>query len=198
MPFLFKGSFTPSRAGTSSRVSAGEYSFSLALTSRTAVPRRVRVRCRRTGRLRWLAAVPLCGDAAVPRRAGAWLCGHCDPAGLLGHWNRNTWRVLPPRWCGRRHCSAAFWLVPFAADLRYSSSMGYTRVPLVSGPTSSRTVTSGSSFPRRWRCVSIAIVRRDRTPIAFTVATGGRGRRVPAAAGRLRLQRQVVALPSSF
>ena len=167
LPFLFNTSYTIEGGNIVSTL-AGEYSFSLALTSGLLFLG-VFAYALRTGRLRWLAAalyavtllchvVPALGYAAIAILLA------------LGHWNRNTWRVLVPVGAVGA-LLAAFWLVPFAADLRYSSSMGYTRV----------TGVWSNIFPHGyfWIIVPaalgalIAIVRRDRTPIAFTVATVG-------------------------
>ncbi len=167
LPFLFNTSYTIEGGNIVSTL-AGEYSFSLALTSGLLFLG-VFAHALRTGRLRWLAAalyavtllchvVPALGYAAIAILLA------------LGHWNRNTWRVLVPVGAVGA-LLAAFWLVPFAADLRYSSSMGYTRV----------TGVWSNIFPHGyfWIIVPaalgalIAIVRRDRTPIVFTVATVG-------------------------
>ena len=124
LPFLFNTSYTIEGGNIVSTL-AGEFSFSLALTSGLLFLG-VFAYALRTGRLRWLAAalyavtllchvVPALGYAAIAILLA------------LGHWNRNTWRVLVPVGAVGA-LLAAFWLVPFAADLRYSSSMGYTRV----------------------------------------------------------------------
>ncbi len=167
LPFLFNTSYTIEGGNIVSTL-AGEYSFSLALTSGLLFLG-VFAYALRTGRLRWLAAalyavtllchvVPALGYAAIAILLA------------LGHWNKNTWRVLVPVGAVGA-LLAAFWLVPFAADLRYSSSMGYTRV----------TGVWSNIFPHGyfWIIVPaalgalIAIVRRDRTPIVLTVATVG-------------------------
>ena len=167
LPFLFNTSYTIEGGNIVSTL-AGEYSFSLALTSGLLFLG-VFAYALRTGRLRWLAAalyavtllchvVPALGYAAIAILLA------------LGHWNKNTWRVLVPVGAVGA-LLAAFWLVPFAADLRYSSSMGYTRV----------TGVWSNIFPHGYFWIIVpaalgaltAIVRRDRTPIVLTVATVG-------------------------
>ena len=124
LPFLFNTSYTI-EGGNIVSTMAGEFSFSLALTSGLLFLG-VFAYALRTGRLRWLAAA-LYGVTLLCHVVPA--LGYAAVAVLLalGHWKKNTWRG--PRPCRRcRGPLAAFWLVPFAADLRYSSSMGYTRV----------------------------------------------------------------------
>ncbi|MGD0984418.1 MAG: hypothetical protein ABSA65_11475 [Acidimicrobiales bacterium] len=164
LPFLFNTSYTIEGGNLTSTL-AGEFSFSLALTSGLLFLG-VFAYALRTGRLRWLAAALY----------GVTLLCHVVPAlgfaGIavllaLSHWNRNTWRVLVPVGVVGG-LLAGFWLVPFGADLAYSSSMGYTRV----------TGVWSNIFPHGyfWMIVPaglgvlIAIILRDRTPIALTVA----------------------------
>ena len=88
----------------------------------------------------------------------------------MSRWDKNAWRVLVPVGVVGS-LLAAFWLVPFAVDLPYSSSMGYTRV----------TGLWANILPRGylWMIVPaglgmlIAILRRDRVPIVLTVGTLG-------------------------
>jgi len=165
LPFLFNTSYHIYGGNIVSTL-AGEFSFSLALTSGLLFLG-VFAYALRTGRLRWLAAalygvtllchvVPALGYAAIAILLA------------LSRWNKNTWRVLVPVGAVGA-LLAAFWLVPFAVDLPYSSSMGYTRVIGV----------WSNIFPRGylWMIVPaglgalIAVIRRDRTPIVFLVAT---------------------------
>ena len=165
LPFLFNTSYTIEGGNLTSTL-AGEFSYALALTTGLLFLG-VFAYALRTGRLRWLAAalygvtllchvVPALGYAAIAILLA------------LSHWNRNTWRVIVPVGAVGA-LLAAFWLVPFGADLAYSSSMGYTRV----------TGVWSNIFPRDyfWMIVPaglgvlIAIVRRDRTTIALAVAT---------------------------
>jgi len=165
LPFLFNTSYTIEGGNLTSTL-AGEFSFSLALTSGLLFLG-VLAYALRTGRLRWLAAA-LYGVTLLCHVVPA--LGYAAIAVLLAlsHWNKNSWRVLVPVGAVGA-LLAAFWLVPFAADLPYSSSMGYTRVIGV----------WSNIFPRGyiWMIIPaaigalIAIVLRDRTPIALTVAT---------------------------
>ncbi len=164
LPFLFNTSYTIEGGNVTSTL-AGEFSFSLALTSGLLFLG-VFAYALRTGRLRWLAAA-LYGVTLLCHVVPA--LGYAAIAVLLAlsHWNRNTWRVLVPAGVVGA-LLAAFWLVPFGADLSYSSSMGYTRV----------TGVWSNIFPHGyiWMIVPaglgvlIAIILRDRTPIALSVA----------------------------
>ena len=138
LPFLFNTSYTIEGGNLASTL-AGEFSF-CSRSHSGLLFLGVFAYALRTGRLRWLAAglytvtllchvVPALGYAAIAVLLA------------LAHWNRNTWRVLVPVGVVGG-LLAAFWLSPSRADLAYSSSMGYTRVP-ASGRTSSRTATSG-------------------------------------------------------
>ncbi|MGO9581842.1 MAG: hypothetical protein ACLP36_03455 [Acidimicrobiales bacterium] len=170
LPFLFNTSYTIEGGNILSTL-AGEFSFSLAMTSGLLFLG-VFAYALRTGRLRWLAAalygvtllchvVPALGYAAVA------------VALTLGHWNKNAWRVLVPVGVVGG-LLAAFWLVPFAADLPFSSSMGYTRV---TGVWSNIFPQSSSVDSWLWMVVPAglgtvsAVIRRDRTPIVLAVAT---------------------------
>lgn len=165
LPFLFNTSYTIEGGNIVSTL-AGEFSFSLAMGSGLLFLG-VFAYALRTGRLRWLAAalygvtllchvVPALGYAAIAILLA------------LAHWNRNTWRILLPIGLVGA-LLAAFWLVPFGVDLPFSSSMGYTRV----------TGVWANILPRGylWMIIPaglgalIALIRRDRTPIAFVVAT---------------------------
>ena len=165
LPFLFNTSYTIEGGNLTSTL-AGEFSYALALTSGLLFLG-VFAYALRTGRLRWLAAalygvtllchvVPALGYAAIAILLA------------LSHWNRNTWRILIPVGAVGA-LLAAFWLVPFAVDLPYSSSMGYTRV----------TGVWSNIFPHDylWMILPaglgalIAIIRRDRTTVALVVAT---------------------------
>jgi hypothetical protein len=165
LPFLFNTSYTIEGGNIVSTL-AGEFSFSLAMGSGLLFLG-VFAFALRTGRLRWLAAalygvtllchvVPALGYAAIAILLA------------LAHWNRNTWRILVPVGVVGA-LLAAFWLVPFGVDLPFSSSMGYTRV----------TGVWSNILPRGylWMIIPaglgalIALIRRDRTPVALVVAT---------------------------
>ena len=165
LPFLFNTSYTIEGGNIVSTL-AGEFSFSLAISSGLLFLG-VFAYALRTGKLRWLAAalygvtllchvVPALGYAAVAILLA------------LSTWNKNALRVLVPVGAVGA-LLAAFWLVPFAADLRFSSSMGYTRVTGVW----SNIMPTGYL----WMIIPagvgalIALILRDRTPIVLLVAT---------------------------
>jgi hypothetical protein len=165
LPFLFNTSYTIEGGNLTSTL-AGEYSFSLAMGSGLLFLG-VFAYALRTGRLRWLAAVLYAATLlchVVPGLAFAAV------AILLAvsRWNKNAWRVLIPVGLVGA-LLAAFWLVPFGADLAYSSSMGYTRVTGLW----SNIMPDGYLFmiiPAALGAL-IAIVRRDRVPIVLVVGT---------------------------
>ncbi len=170
LPFLFNTSYTI-EGGNIVSTMAGEFSFSLALTSGLFFLG-VFAYALRTGRLRWLAAalygvtllchvVPALGYAAVAVILA------------LSRFNKNTWRVLVPVGVVGA-LLAAFWLVPFAADLRYSSSLGYTRVTGVWSnifPSNSWLVSWIWMVVPAGIGILIAVIRRDRTPIVLAIST---------------------------
>ena len=165
LPFLFNTSYTI-EGGNIVSTMAGEFSFSLALTSGLLFLG-VFAYALRTGRLRWLAAA-LYGLTLLCHVVPA--LGYAAIAVLLsiGHWRKNTWKVLVPVGAVGA-LLAAFWLVPFAADLRYSSSMGYTRVTGV-----------WSNIMPSWNWlwmvipavfgIAVAAIKRERTPIVLAVS----------------------------
>jgi hypothetical protein len=167
LPFLFNTSYTIEGGNITSTL-AGEFSFSLSLTTGLLFLG-VLAYALRTGRLRWLAAA-LYGVTLLCHVVPALGCAAAAVALTVSRWDKNAWRVLVPVGVVGS-LLAAFWLVPFAADLPYSSSMGYTRV----------TGLWSNILPQGylWMIVPaglgmlIAILRRDRVPIVLTVGTLG-------------------------
>jgi hypothetical protein len=169
LPYLFNTSYTIDGGNLTSTL-AGEFSFSLALSTGMLFLG-VFAYALRTGRLRWLAAVlfavtVLCH--VVPALAFAGVA-------VLLALSRTRWRVwrilLPVGVVGA--LLAAFWLLPFGADLQYSSSMGYLRIPGIVD----NLVPSGFIFMVVPAALGafIALVRRDRFAIALAIAGAGAG-----------------------
>jgi hypothetical protein len=165
LPFLFNVSYTIEGGNIVSTL-AGEFSFSLAMTSGLFFLG-VFAYALRTGRLRWLAAV-LYGVTLLCHVVPA--LAYAGVAILLAliHWNKNTWRVLVPVGAVGA-LLAAFWLVPFAADLPYSSSMGYTRVTGVFANVISSWNWLVMIIPAGLGTL-LALINRDRTPIILAAS----------------------------
>jgi uncharacterized membrane protein len=133
LPFLFNWSYTIYGGNIASTL-AGEYSFSLACSTGICFLG-CYIYALRTGRLRWLAALLLavtilCHVVPALFFAGAAILFTLFTVPWRGAWDvrlRSTLRVLIP--VGVIGCLvAAFWLLRFGVDLRYSSSMNYARV----------------------------------------------------------------------
>ena len=165
LPFLFNTSYTI-EGGNIVSTMAGEFSFSLALTTGLLFLG-VFAYALRTGRLRWLAAA-LYGVTLLCHVVPA--LGYAGAATLsaLSHWNKNTWRVLIPVGLVGG-LLGAFWLVPFAADLRFSSSMGYTRVTGVWTNVMPSWDFLWAVIPASFGTL-MAVINRDRTPIVLAVS----------------------------
>jgi hypothetical protein len=124
LPFIFNTSYTIDGGNLTSTL-AGEFSFSLAI-SVGLLFLGVLALSLRTGRWRWLAAVLFAITALchlVPAMAFA---GVAVLMGLTRLKHRGVRVLVPVGVVGG--LLAAFWLIPFAADLQYSSSMGYLRI----------------------------------------------------------------------
>jgi hypothetical protein len=125
LPYLFNTSYTIDGGNITSTM-AGEFSFSLAM-SFGVLFLGVLMYALRTGRLRWLAAVLF---------AATVLC-HIVPAMAfaavaivlaLSMARLSALKVLIPVGIAGAFL-AAFWLLPFASYISFSSSMGYNRIP---------------------------------------------------------------------
>ena len=156
--------------GSIASTMAGEFSYTLGLASALFFLG-VFAHSLRTGRLRWLAAAlflvtVLCHVvpalfAAAGATALALCCGTrrslssvLVPVGLVGG------------------LLGAFWLLPFGAYLRYSSSMGYARV----GHAYQNLVPQNGEQAVQWLALlglGIAIARRDRVALAIAALAAG-------------------------
>ncbi len=128
VPYLFNTSYTIDGGNLASTM-AGEFSFSLAISTGVLFLGVVGYSLR-TGRLRWLAALLFaitCLNHVVPALAFAgtaivMILATLRPRSIP----KAFWIVAPIGVVGA--LLAAWWLLPFAADLQYSSSMNYQPV----------------------------------------------------------------------
>jgi hypothetical protein len=189
VPFLFNTSYTIDGGNIASTL-AGEFSFTLALAFALAFLG-VSAFALRTGRLRWLGAVLFCltllshvVPALFAATGALLLCCLCpdrlqaqDP-----HRQAHVAKALAARYARPARVVAtigvagallaAFWLVPFAAYLGYTTSMGYTRVAGFQPnflPASAEVVVQalaalGALF---------ALVRRHRVALVLVVLAAG-------------------------
>ena len=186
VPFLFNTSYTIDGGNIVSTL-AGEFSFTLALALALCFLGVV-AHSLRTGRLRWLAAALFCMTLlshvvpALFAAAGAVLLGLVRPDRrradrLLGRLSRLGRAYRRPITVVASigivgALLAAVWLVPFAAYLRYSSSMNYGRVggfqssffPASAEVTVQALAILGTLF---------ALVRRHRVALVLAVLAGG-------------------------
>ena len=196
LAFLFNTSYTIDGGNIVSTM-AGEFSFSLAIPLALLF---LGVFCRslETGKLRWLAAllfaltalshvVPAlfaAGAAALialgrltrhraPRDATLAAAPRSGPARLLQWWRRLPQPLIVLVSIGLvGGLLAAFWLLPFGAYLRYSASMGYTRVTgftanFFPGPAVIDAVIALGGCG-----VVIAVLRRNRVAIVLGILAG--------------------------
>jgi hypothetical protein len=169
LPYLFNTSYTIDGGNITSTM-AGEFSFSLAM-SFGILFLGVFVYALRKGRLRWLAAI-LFAATALCHIVPAFAFAGVAVLLALSMGRFSALKVLIPVGLVGG-LLAAFWMVPFVADIHYSASMGYNRV-----------VGLWSNLvPNGWLYVLvpamiglvIAVVRRDRFAIVIGLSAVGSG-----------------------
>jgi hypothetical protein len=151
--------------GTIASMLAGEFSFSLAVTF-ALLFLGVFSYAQRTGRLRWLAAILFAVTLLCHVVPGLFAAGAAFVLAISKPSRRAVFDLVVIGVIGA--LLAAFWLLPFAAYLHYSSSMNYARVGAV----------YDQLFPRnaeqvvQWLAVAgfvVAIYRRHRLAIVLGV-----------------------------
>ncbi len=169
LPYLFNTSYTIDGGNITSTM-AGEFSFSLAM-SFGVLFLGVLMYALRTGRLRWLAAA-LFGATVLCHIVPAMAFAAVAVLLALSMSRLSALKVLIPVGIVGG-LLAAFWLLPFAAYISFSSSMGYNRIPGIK----SSLIPAGSW----WFLVPaiiggiIAIVRMDRFASVLAIAALGSG-----------------------
>ena len=154
--------------GTLASTLAGEFSFSLSLLF-AVLFLGVFIYAQRVGRLRWLAALLFAATLLSHIVPGLFAAG-AAVAFTLARAGRRTFRDLILIGIVGA-LVAAFWLVPFARDLHYSSSMNYNRVGDVYG----QLFPQNAEQLMQWAAAAgflIAIWRRNRTAIVIGVLAG--------------------------
>ncbi len=152
--------------GTIASTMAGEFSFTLGLAL-SLFFLGVFVHALRTGRLRWLAALLFVATLLCHVVPALFAAGAAAVLALVVGRQRSIWSVLVPVGAAGGALSA-FWLLPFGAYLRYSSSMGYGRV----GSDWQNLVPQNGEQAVQWIAVAgflLALARRERIPIALGI-----------------------------
>ncbi|HVC25400.1 MAG TPA: hypothetical protein VND23_06565 [Acidimicrobiales bacterium] len=150
--------------GTIASTMAGEFSFTLAL-SMSLLFLGVFAFALRTGRLRWLAAVLFVATLLCHVVPALFAAGAAVVITLVVGRPRSIRSVLIPVGAVGG-LLAAFWLLPFAAYLHYSTSMGYGRV----GNDYQNLVPQNGEQAVQWLALAglvLAIGRRERIVIAI-------------------------------
>lgn len=169
LPFLFNTSYTIDGGNIASTL-AGEYSFSLA-TAFGLVFLGVLSYGLTHGRLRWLAALLFAVTLLCHVVPALFFGGAAVALTLTQQPTRFGLRVLAPIGIAGA-LTASFWLLPFAADLRYSSSMGYDRV----GGLFGQLVPHGGESAVQWLALGgamLALAQRNRIMMALTICALG-------------------------
>ena len=169
LPFIFNTSYTIDGGNLASTL-AGEFSFTLSMVF-AMLFLGVFSYALRTGRLRWLAALLY----------AATVLSHVVPALFAAAAAVLLWLAAENRRRGLRvlitvgiegGLLSAFWLLRFAADLRYSSSMGYSRV----GGALSTLFPGSAELAVQILAIlglAIAIGRRQRLALVLAVLAAG-------------------------
>ena len=137
LAFLFNTSYTIDGGNIASTL-AGEFSFSLALTL-GLVFLGLFTRSLRTGRGRALAAIFYAATVLSHVVPGLFF-GAAALVFALAQADRRRSLLVFATTCGIGALLSGFWLLRFATDLGYSSSMNYVRVPDVIGHLFPRTL----------------------------------------------------------
>jgi len=150
--------------GTIASTMAGEFSFTLGVAFALFFLG-VFVYALRTGRLRWLAAVLFLATALCHVVPALFAAGAAIVFTLVCGSRRAIVSTLVPVGLAGG-LLAAFWLLPFGAYLRYSSSMGYGRV----GSAYQNLIPQDGEQAVQWLALlglGIALARRDRVALAL-------------------------------
>ncbi|HXY45850.1 MAG TPA: hypothetical protein VEH29_16810, partial [Acidimicrobiales bacterium] len=173
LPYLFNTSYTIDGGNIASTM-AGEFSFSLAM-SFGMLFLGVFVYALRAGRYRWLAGVLFAATVLCHIVPGFAFAAVAILFALSTGRLRSLRVLIPVGIVGG--LLAAWWLLPFAADIHYSASMGYNRILGVwsnlipSAPAWLRDSLIGTVILG----ALIAFGRRDRFASVLAISTAGSG-----------------------